>query len=87
MFYRIENVIGFDKRQDITHVRIQESFLKKQILIINKCVLSVQDKFIMKELQKMEDQEKAGRIIIKYPLHQIYTMSQSNFIRCQFHQF
>jgi hypothetical protein len=67
--YRIENVIGLDKKFDYTQIKIHESFLKKQVLIVNKNIVSVQDKFVMKELVKANEENKAGSIIIKYPLH------------------
>jgi hypothetical protein len=71
--FRIDNVIGLDRNFNITEIKIHESFLKKQVLIVNKNIVSVQDKFVMKELMKPNDENKAGSIIIKYPLHQIYT--------------
>jgi hypothetical protein len=74
-FFRIENVIGLDRNFNITQIKIHESFLKKQVLIVNKNIVSVQDKFVMKELMKPNAENKAGSIIIKYPLHQIYTQS------------
>jgi hypothetical protein len=66
-------VIGLDRNLKITEIKIHESFLKKQVLIVNKNIVSVQDKFVMKELIKPNDENKAGSIIIKYPLHQIFT--------------
>jgi hypothetical protein len=43
--YRLENVMGLGKCIKVKEVSIHESFLRKQILLVNKRILNVREKF------------------------------------------
>lgn len=42
-------MLGLGKSLEIDHIRIHESFLRKQVLVVNKRILSVREKFTLKD--------------------------------------
>jgi hypothetical protein len=52
--------LGFDKSHEIKEISIHESHLRKQMLLVNKQILSVREKFTLRE--------KATEVI-KQPLY------------------
>ena len=69
---RIENIVGIDK-QEIRTSAIYESYLRKEILVINKRHMSIKEKFPL-------DLSRPMTTLHKVPINQIYTHYQSKAI-------
>lgn len=76
-------MLGLGKGLEIEHIRIQESFLRKQVLVVNKRILSVREKFTLKDkvVQRVFDNdfdaEEQKTVVEKLSLHNIYANAQS----------
>lgn len=57
--FRFDKVMGLGKSQQIEQVSITESFLRKQILVVNRTIISVREKF------KLRNQEGVMQVVEK----------------------
>lgn len=70
--------MDLDRDYEIKSISIHESFLRKQILLVNKRILSVREKFTLKDLErKGGDDGELVSVSRKEPIYRIYTEAQS----------
>ena len=70
--------MGIGKNQQIEQISITETFLRKQILLVNRSILNVREKFTLKDFQSAGNEGETVQVVEKLGLHSIYAQAQSN---------
>lgn len=74
---RLDSVMGVGRNQEIQSISITETFLRKQVLLLNKQIVKVSEKFKLKDLQSAGNEGETVAVVSKLGLHTIYAHAQS----------